>query len=58
MEKNKDSVDSCLEKLKKLESEYNQALQNFNINQLPFLRQKIKQQNEKLRTVRRSNSSN
>jgi hypothetical protein len=57
MEKNQNSVDGCLEKLKKLESEYKQALQNLDMNSLSSLRLQIKQQNEKLRTVRRIDAS-
>jgi len=51
---NQHSIDSCIEKLKKLESEYNLALENFDINNLSSLRLKIKQQHEKLRTAKRS----
>lgn len=58
MENNQNGVNGCLEKLKKLESEYNTALQNLDINNLSSLRLQIKQQNEKLRTTKRLYQSN
>ncbi|MDB5192856.1 MAG: hypothetical protein JWQ96_2419 [Segetibacter sp.] len=53
MQSEKSSIDVCLQKLKKLESDYNEALQQLDMNQLSLLRHKIKQQTEKLRTVKR-----
>jgi hypothetical protein len=53
MVKNENGINDCLEKLKKLETEFNAALKTSDLSELFLLRQKIKQQNEKLRTVRR-----
>jgi hypothetical protein len=55
MGKNSATIDDCLEKLRKLESEYEVALNNLDMGELSFLRQKIKQLKEKLRTEKRFN---
>jgi hypothetical protein len=56
MEKNENNINGCLDNLKKLENDYKTAMQDLDINQISFLRHKIKQQKEKLRTYKKSQS--
>jgi hypothetical protein len=56
MRKNETEMKGCVEKLRKLEDEIQHALQCVDVNEIAHLRLKIKQQNEKLRTIRRTNS--
>jgi len=55
MRKTETEINGCVEKLKKLEDEIKQALESVNVGEIALLRHKIKQQNEKLRTIRRTN---